>query len=150
MTPEQITLIRGAWTKVASVQAPVAEIFYERLFALDPSLRSQFRADIDTQGKKLVDMMQAIVGSLDQPDQMLASARELGRRHHFYGVRDEDYDSVREAMMWMFAETLGAQYTAEEDQAWRALYDLLAAAMIEGAHDAQSPQATGDPPPSPR
>jgi hemoglobin-like flavoprotein len=141
VNPEQITLIRSTWARVVASNEPVARLFYARLFSIDPSLRSQFRADIDSQGKKLVDMMQAIVNSLDQQDRMLSAARELGRRHHFYGVREEDYDSVREAMMWLFEQTLGERYTPDADRAWRKLYDMLAAAMIEGAHgEGKSPR----------
>lgn len=135
MTPEQTALIQGTWARLVNSGEDAAALFYERLFALDPSLRGQFRGDIASQGKKLVDMMQSIVGGLDHFEQLLPAARELGRRHHYYGVRDEDYGPVGEAMLWMLAEALGDGYTPEADRAWRELYALLAAAMIEGATD---------------
>jgi hemoglobin-like flavoprotein len=134
--PDRIALIRSTWSAVAASKQPVAHLFYERLFALDPSLRSQFRSDIESQGRKLLDMMQSIVSGLEDKN-LLSAARELGRRHHYYGVRDEDYDTVREAMMWMFEVTLGQSYTPQADQAWRELYGVLAEAMIEGAGGAK-------------
>jgi hemoglobin-like flavoprotein len=140
VTPEQIALVRESWRRVAASGMDAAGLFYKRLFALDPSMRGQFRADITSQGKKLLDMMQSIVGGLDDMDALLPAARELGRRHHYYGVRDEDYDTVREAMMWMIAEALHGDFAAPAEEAWRQLYEQLAAAMIEGARAAGGPR----------
>ena len=38
MTPEQIELIRASWAKVMPISEPAAEMFYEKLFELDPDI----------------------------------------------------------------------------------------------------------------
>jgi nitric oxide dioxygenase len=63
----------------------------------------------------------------------MPSARELGKRHKSYGVQPRHYDVFGDAMLWTLEIALGASWDKEMAAAWKATYDLLAAAMIEGA-----------------
>jgi hypothetical protein len=49
MTPEQIRHIRSSWAAVLPIAATAADLFYQRLFDLDPSLRALFPADLSAQ-----------------------------------------------------------------------------------------------------
>ena len=51
MTPRQILLVRESWKGVGPISDRAAVLFYERLFQLDPGLRSMFRGDMATQGR---------------------------------------------------------------------------------------------------
>jgi hemoglobin-like flavoprotein len=49
--------------------------------------------------------------------------QDLGRRHTGYGVRDEHYDLVAEALMWALDKGLGPDFTPEVKDAWIAVHD---------------------------
>jgi len=57
----------------------------------------------------------------------------LGERHGRYGVRDEHYDTVAEALLWTLHKGLGAAFTPEVREAWVAAYGVLAGTMKEAA-----------------
>jgi hemoglobin-like flavoprotein len=44
MTPEQKRLVEDTWKQLASIADAAAEIFYGRLFEIDPTTRKLFRA----------------------------------------------------------------------------------------------------------
>ena len=54
MTPQQIALVRDSFAKVVPIKEQAAALFYDRLFALDPSTRALFRGDMKSQGAKLM------------------------------------------------------------------------------------------------
>lgn len=43
MTPEKIALVRSSWQQVLPIKNTAAQLFYGRLFELDPSLRHMFK-----------------------------------------------------------------------------------------------------------
>jgi hemoglobin-like flavoprotein len=57
----------------------------------------------------------------------------LGRRHVGYGVRDEHYSTVGEALIWTLAQGLGDAFTSEVREAWAAAYSWLAFTMQRAA-----------------
>ncbi len=66
MTPNEIELIRKSFAKVAPIADAAAAIFYEKLFAYDPSVRPMFKGDISEQGKKLISVLATVVQNLDK------------------------------------------------------------------------------------
>src|SRR5215475_4106215 len=68
MTSEQATLIRTSFDAMWPIRRQLAEHFYSRFFELVPEARRMFPADMEKQRLKLMDMIAAIVGSLDQRD----------------------------------------------------------------------------------
>jgi hemoglobin-like flavoprotein len=100
MTPEQIQLVQSTWTKVRPIQETAAQLFYDRLFELDPSLKALFRGDIHEQGKKLMQVLDGVVMGLSQIDRLEPIVRQLGQRHVGYGVKDQHYVTVGEALLW--------------------------------------------------
>src|SRR5690349_7106256 len=129
MTSEQIRLIRETFALIAPREDLAALIFYQRLFELEPSLRPLFHGDIHVQGAKLMQMLGAAVRLLDKPQALVPVLEDLGRRHAGYGVRDEHYATVGEALLWMLAETFRGQLTPAAREAWAALYDVVATTM---------------------
>ena len=133
MTPHQIQLIRRTFGLVAPIANIVAVAFYKRLFELDPSLRYLFRSDIEEQGTKLIQMLAAAVRLLEKPETLVPVLEDLGRRHVRYGVRDEHYDTVGEALLGMLSDTLGTDFSPEARGAWTSLYNLVATTMKRAA-----------------
>lgn len=110
-----------------------ALVFYQRLFELDPSLRPLFKTEIEKQAAKLMDMLAAALSLLEKPDKLAAVLEDLGARHVGYGVRDDHYATVGEALIGMLASVLGEDFTAEARAAWTELYQHIAATMMRGA-----------------
>jgi hemoglobin-like flavoprotein len=136
VTPTQISLVQATWRQVHPVAERTAEFFYGRLFALDPSLRPMFRADLQEQGRKLMATIAAAVDSLARLDDVAADVRALGRRHAGYGVEERHYETVGAALIWTLERVLGAGFTREMADAWSAAYGVLADVMKEGMKDA--------------
>ncbi|CAJ95742.1 Hemoglobin-like protein (Hmp) [Cupriavidus necator] len=133
MTPQEITLVQSSWQKVVPIKEKAAELFYGKLFEMDPSLRPLFKGDTVEQGRKLMAMINAVVTKLDQLDDIVPAVQELGRRHVAYGVKDEDYDTVAGALLWTLGAGLGDAFTDEVKGAWTSAYVILAGAMKDAA-----------------
>jgi hypothetical protein len=54
MTTLQIELVQSSFESVKPIAEVAADLFYARLFELDPSLRAMFRTDRAEQGRKLM------------------------------------------------------------------------------------------------
>jgi hemoglobin-like flavoprotein len=133
MTPEQQTLVRGSFAKVAPIAAQAAAMFYDRLFALDPALRPLFKGDMTEQGQKLMAMIGTAVANLHRLGDIVPAVRDLGKRHGGYGVKDADYDTVAGALLWTLEQGLGADFTPATRDAWVACYGVLAREMKTAA-----------------
>jgi hemoglobin-like flavoprotein len=76
------------------------------------------------------------VASLDKLPELVPVVQELGRRHVGYGVRDEHYDTVAQALLWTLDKGLGSDFTPEVKDAWVAVYSVLADTMKQAARQA--------------
>ena len=136
MTPEQIELVKNSWAKVLPIADTAAELFYGKLFNLDPSLKPLFKGDMKEQGRKLMNMINTAVSSLDRLDAVLPGVQELGIRHIAYGVKDEHYDTVGAALLWTLEAGLGEAFTTDTKAAWATVYGALADTMKTAAAEA--------------
>jgi hemoglobin-like flavoprotein len=133
MTPDQRQLVRQSLDLVREEAGPVSLLLYGKLFELDPSTRRLFHNDIVAQGRKLMDTLDAIAGSLDRFESMRPSLVELGRLHAGYGVLPGHYETLVNALLWAFAQALDADFDAHTREAWRLALEAVAAVMQEGA-----------------
>ena len=133
MTPEEIELVKGSWEKVKPISDTAAELFYGKLFELDPELQSLFKGDMKEQGRKLMAMINTAVNALDRLDTVVPAVQDLGRRHVGYGVKDADYDTVGAALIWTLEQGLGDEFTDDVKTAWVDTYGLLSTTMKEAA-----------------
>jgi hemoglobin-like flavoprotein len=133
MTPKQIDLVQSSWTQVLPIAEAAAQMFYERLFTLDPTLRPLFKGDLKEQGRKLMTMITFVVKGLSRLESIVPGAQALGRRHAGYGVRDEHYATVAAALLWTLEQGLGDGFTQEVRDAWITAYGLLSNAMKDAA-----------------
>jgi hemoglobin-like flavoprotein len=133
MTPQQIATVRASFAHVAPIADQAAVLFYDHLFAADPSLRHLFKSDMGRQGERLMTMIGAAVGLLDQPTRLLPVLHGLGRRHAGYGVMPSHYDTVGGALLRTLRDGLGEAFTADVEQAWQALYATVSREMQTAA-----------------
>jgi hemoglobin-like flavoprotein len=132
MTPEQVDLVQRSWRSVLPVGDTAAELFYGKLFSLDPSLQSLFKYDMREQGRNLTAMISVAVGSLSRPERVMLAVRQLGHRHAVYGVQPRHYELVGIALLWMLGQVLGEAFDTDMRQAWTEVYGLLSTTMQGG------------------
>ena len=136
LTPEQVALVRETWAQVVPIADKAAELFYGKLFELDPALKPLFKGDMTEQGQKLTKMIGIAVDHLDKLDEIVPAVQDLGVRHLDYGVKNSHYDTVGEALLWTLGQGLGDAFTTEVMNAWTDVYTLLANTMKDAAREA--------------
>ncbi|MGD9879707.1 MAG: globin family protein [Reyranella sp.] len=129
MTPQQIELVQSSFKKVVPIAGTAADLFYDRLFELAPTVRPMFPADLADQKKKLIGMLATAVNNLDKLETIVPAVQDLGRRHKGYGVSDEHYTPVGAALLWSLEQGLGADFTPDVKGAWTEAYTALAGVM---------------------
>ncbi len=133
MTPEQIALVQTTFKSVLPIKETAADLFYTRLFELDPNLKQLFTGDMKEQGQKLMSAIATVVGGLNNWAQVEPTVRELGQRHVDFGVKTQDYQTVGAALLWTLEQGLGDAFTEEVKQAWAAAYGAIADVMTDVA-----------------
>lgn len=133
MTPHTITLVQRSWSLVLPIAPQAAALFYVNLFRLDPTLQPLFKGNMAAQGQRLMQMIGAAVGQIDQFDALLPVLHGLGRRHAGYGVQQGHYATVGTALLQTLAQGLGDSFAPEVEAAWTEVYGVIAGAMVKAA-----------------
>ena len=120
MTPHQIDLVQQTFAEIKPIAPAAAELFYSRLFMLDPSLRKMFKGDMAKQGQMLMSVLGTSVHGLRNLEALAPVVRHLGARHVGYGVKDEHYATVGSALLWTLQIGLKEKFTNEVRDAWTA------------------------------
>ncbi len=134
LTERKKRLVQSSFTKVVPIADKAAEIFYNKLFEMDPALKPLFKGDIKEQGKKLMTMIGTAVNGLDNLDSIVPAVQNLGRNHVGYGVKDEHYDTVGGALLYTLETGLGDDFTPDVKDAWTEVYTVLATVMKDAAN----------------
>ena len=138
MTPDQIRLVQESFHEVVPIREAAAALFYEKLFAIDGSLRALFReTDMKKQGAKLMAALGFVVHGLSRAETILPTVQDLARRHVGYGVEEHHYPIVGQALIDTLEAGLGEAFTPQVREAWAAAYGLLAGVMIAAAREVQ-------------
>ena len=133
MNAAQQELVRTTFATLAVMPEVAGALFYERLFAANPSFRPLFKNDMRIQGVKLMTMLAMVVYNLPEPGQVMPAIRDLAVRHVEYGVKLADYDAMREALLWTLEQALGEDFRPSVRDAWTVCYDELADEMKAAA-----------------
>jgi len=133
LTDEQVKLVKANWNAVKPIKEAAADLFYDKLFELDPSIREMFKDDISIQKKALMATISFAVATLNHPDKLIPAVQELGGRHGKYGVTAAHYGTVAEALLWTLEQGLGEAWTPEAKTAWTEVYGILSSTMLEAA-----------------
>jgi len=137
--------LRSSYQLVQESGLQFGEIFYGKLFAAAPHLRSLFRSDPTVQTQKLVAALDAIVRNLVDPEENAAMLAALGKRHAGYGAKPEHYDLVIELLLDSMREVLGARGDEQSLAEWRTALRLVSNQMIAAADSSSATGATSSP-----
>jgi len=133
LTSQQIATVQYSFRSVQPMSATAAELFYKRLFEIEPATAPLFKRGMREQGEHFMRVLALAVGSLSNGPTLAYMVKQLGVRHASYGVTAEHYDAVRRALLWMLAAILQDGYTEEVREAWSTAYSMLAGIMKEAA-----------------
>jgi len=133
LTPHQIALVQSTFRNVQPMAATAAELFYQRLFEIEPATAALFKGDMKEQSRKFMQVLAVAVGGLSNMPTLTPMVQQLGLRHASYGVRPEHFDAVRKALLWTLALVLQDAYTDDVRSAWATAYAMLAGVMKEAA-----------------
>jgi hemoglobin-like flavoprotein len=140
MTPEQVKLVQDSFAKVAPIADKAADLFYDRLFAIAPEVRSLFPDDLSGQKKKLMQAIATVVTNLHQVRTIMPAVQEMGKRHVGYGVPEKHYEPVGAALLWTLEQGLGPTFTPPVREAWTVTYLTVADVMKKAAAQAKLPE----------
>src|SRR5437868_4616429 len=133
MTPEQVTIIKSNFAQVVGQKEAVGLMFYERLFTIAPEVKPLFKGDLKAQSRKLMDTLALAIGMLRDMPMLVTTLEGLAKRHVNYGVKDEHYAKVGEALIWTLEKGLGTAFTADAKAAWTTLYGAVSDVMRKAA-----------------
>jgi len=138
MTDRNILIIKTTWSYTITQPELTGELFYEKLFELNPSLKLMFPSNMEQQVKKLIDMITYMVTHLQTMEGIQKDIDAMAVRHAGYGVRKEHYQNVGDALIWVLENRLEDLWSDESRIAWTNLYTLWSNSMMlasEGYED---------------
>jgi len=144
MTPAQLRIVQRTFAIIEKTAEQFSAQFYERLFQLDPEIRSLFRNDIKAQHSKFMKVIAEViqlhlralmslpVTASERGQALIPGAYWSGKLHYAYGVKAEHFTTMKEALFWTMEKTLGPEFTPEAHDAWNTAYDIISRAMQSG------------------
>ena len=138
LSGRKLPLLRHTYSLIEPRSGLTGLVFYRNLFSLAPSLRSLFQTSIELQSRKLMEALSYTIATFEQPNALLPVLEALGRRHVTYGVRDEHYEIVIQAMLQTLAEMLGAEFSTKDRNAWEEALSFVAGVMKRGVQRSEA------------
>lgn len=136
--PVDVAAIRLSLDSLHASPQKCAGDFYGYLFSSNPALREMFPPVMCRQNERLFAALLKIGSLVGSPDLLAVYASQLGSDHRKYGVTEEHYAAVGDALL----RTLRRHCEAWGDRAeaaWAAAYAVVSGHMIAGAQAAAGP-----------
>jgi hemoglobin-like flavoprotein len=140
----QRALVRASLERIEAQAKQFGAIFQDWLFTRAPDLLPFFRGGTQARLPKsgeaagdIVMLHMRVIASLPvlngaSGESVLPGAYWSGKLHAAYGVRKQDFDQMREGLIWSLEQALGAEMTPEIRDAWALAYDIAVHAMKAG------------------
>ncbi len=134
MNKRELELVQTSWEKASLNADEFVQLFYKKLFEIDPKLQALFKRSMGMQGRKIMSMFSSAVEYMGQTEKVLPPLIAAGKRHIQYGVDDKDYETVRQALMQTMTEELGEEFDTETRAAWELAYRKIQDIMSSACH----------------
>jgi hemoglobin-like flavoprotein len=125
MTSEDILLVQESWLSITPVKQVTAELFYVKLFELDPDLRRLFEQDAREASRKFIQLLDATVRGLERTDVLMSAVREVGIRNPTFGASDVHHGTVAAALLWTLHKALRRDFSPAVKAAWIEIFGVL-------------------------
>ena len=133
MTPEKIKILQDSFDLVRPISDVASDLFYNRLFEIAPEVKPLFKGDMKEQGMKLMNALSVVVKGISQPEKIIPVLEKLGKGHVEYGVKDEHYAMVGEALIWTLGAGLKEAFTEEVKIVWLEAFEMISKVMKNAA-----------------
>lgn len=137
-----VTTLRESFELVVERSPLLTRRFYEILFERYPQVRLLFGASTAKQEEMLTRALVAVLDRIEDGKWLTETLEALGAKHVDYGVTDEMYEWVGDALLAALAEAAGEAWTPRVQVAWTAAYGAIANLMMSGARKALDPPST--------
>jgi hemoglobin-like flavoprotein len=121
LTAKQRRLIRLSFLRIEPALDLVAQLFFLKLFRLDPSLRKKFAGPVETQARKFAAATKLAMISLAHDDGLAPTLKLLGARHRQIGIRSRHYRTMSRAFVWTLEQSLEESFDRDTKDAWNTL-----------------------------
>ena len=122
-------MVQASWHGLGARRAELPALFYGRLFELDPGARHLVAALRQTDGDRLLELMERIVPALERPETLVPELVLLARRYLSHGLREPCWERVGDAMLWSVEQLMHAEWNAELRLAWSDAVTLIISVM---------------------
>ena len=132
MTDKELLLESVGWA--SEREALITRRFYEILFERHPEVQPLFsRNSREAQAKMLQDAVVMAIDHLEDAAWLKETIGAVGAKHVDYGVTDEMYPWVGEALVATMAEHCGSRWTPAHEAAWVRTWGALQSLALAGA-----------------
>ncbi|MBM3543019.1 MAG: hypothetical protein FJX44_00705 [Alphaproteobacteria bacterium] len=121
LTAKQKQLVRDSFRRLEPARDLVAQLFFLKLFRIDPSLRKRFEGPLEVQARKFAAGMKLMIISLGQEDGLVPTLKLLGARHRQLGLKPRYYRTMSQALIWTLEQSLEDEFRRETKEAWNTL-----------------------------
>lgn len=135
-----VPLLRSSFELVLARSPDLTTRFYEILFEKYPQVKPLFgkRRAQEQQATMLASALVAVVDHLEDAPWLTEQLGALGAKHVEYGVADDMYPFVGDALLTTLAEVAGADWNEELHTQWAAAYGAIVDLALKGAHAARA------------
>ncbi len=124
-------IIRRDWEALAGKRMQFTHDFYERLFDRHPQYRDLFPKSMDAQMERMVEMFSSVVRFADHSDLIRPYLVNVGFAHRRMGIDAADMENFKETFLDTLAHLRKAQWSAQNDTAWRQAFDDMILPLFE-------------------
>ncbi len=129
-----VKLLRESFDVVVERAPNLTHRFYEILFERYPQTQQMFPvARRSGQERMLTEALVAVLDHLEDAPWLTGTLHALGAKHVDYGVTDDMYGWVGDALLRTLGEVAANDWTPELEAAWAAAFGAIASLMQEGA-----------------
>ncbi len=129
-----VETLRESFELVLTRAPDLTRRFYDELFRRRPEARELFgRSARDRQEKMLAQALVAVLDHLEDAVWLREQLHALGAKHTGYGVTEEMYEWVGDALLATLADAAGDAWTPTVRAAWLDAYTAIAGMMMDGA-----------------
>jgi len=130
-----IVTLETSFNALAPQADALVGTFYDRLFMKFPAVKPMFaNTTVEEQKKKLINALVLVVKQLRNPEQLVATLTNLGKRHQMIGAEEAHYGAVAEVLLGVMEEFAGDLWTPKVAKAWQDALGLVAKTML-GAYE---------------
>ena len=121
LTAKQKRLVRESVLKLEPAFDLVGQLFFCKLYRLDPSFRDRFSGPAEIQSRKFMAGLKLAIVSLNHEDGLAPTLKLLGVSHRQFGIKVRHYRTMAKALIWTLERSLEQRFTRETKEAWSAL-----------------------------